>query len=213
MIIQRGLTFAFLIVMLLSGCTSESTQTLPDGKAAPAKITLTPADPFEGEAAKLKPFLGNMTGSFTLRYEGKKPHASLDIDIWKHGKKVKSVGGIGDLFFTPNQEERKEIEVIISIDTTGSINEQGNMKQIKVGIAHESGTSLYTLFTTPSKKKEMLGSALMSYSSPKSFLAKDTIPVWGMQMTSSNRIITLDLSPESLSKIEEAILFTLRFEE
>lgn len=111
--IQRGLTYVLLIVLLLTGCTIESTQTLPDGKSAPAEITLTPADPFEGEAAKLKPFLGNMTGSFTLHYEGKKPHASLDIEIWKHGKKVETVGGVGDLFFTPNKEERKEIELII----------------------------------------------------------------------------------------------------
>ncbi|NEZ41256.1 hypothetical protein [Paenibacillus alvei] len=209
---QRGLTYVLLIVLLLSGCAVESTETLPDGKSAPAKITLTPADPFEGEAAKLKPFLGNMTGAFTLRYEGKKPHANLDIEIWKHGKKVETVGGVGDLFLTPNQEEHKEIELIISIDTPDSINEQGNMKQIKVAVAHESGTNLYTVFTNPSKKKEV-GSTLMSYSNPESFLAKDSIPVWGMQMTSSHKIITSVLSPESLSNIEEAILFTLRFED
>ena len=206
--LHRVSAFVFILLSLVTGCISCSS--VPERINAPPTITLTPIDPFQGEAAKLKPFLGNMTGAFTLRYEGTKPKANLDIEIWNYGKKVKSVGGLGDIFFTPNKEERKEIELIISIDTVAVIG-QDNMNHIKIGIVHESGTTLYGL--SPPTDQKMMGRGIISYHEPQFFIAKGTVRVWGMQMTSANRMITADFSQESLSKVEQAILFTLRFDD
>lgn len=206
--LHRVSAFVFILLSLVTGCISGSS--VPERINTPLTITLTPIDPFQGEAAKLKPFLGNMTGAFTLRYEGTEPKANLDIEIWNYGKKVKFIGGVGDLFFTPNKEERKEIELIISIDTVAVIG-QDNMNHMKIGIVHESGTGLYG-FSTPTDQK-MMGRGIISYYEPQSFIAQGTVRVWGMQMTSANRMITADFSQESLSKVEQAILFTLRFDD
>ena len=206
----RVSAFVFFILSLITGCIPRSS--VPELINTPATITLTPTDPFQGEAAKLKPFLGNMTGAFTLRYDssGKKTQANLDIEIWEYGKKVKSVGGLVDIFFTPNKEERKEIELIISIDTVAGLG-QDNMNHIKIGIVQESGTTLYGL--SPPTDHKMMGRGIISYHEPQSFIAQGTVRVWGMQMTSTNRMITADFSQESLSKVEQAILFTLRFDD
>ena len=205
--LHRVSAFVFIILSLVTGCIPGSS--VPERNNS-STITLTPIDPFQGEAAKLKPFLGNMTGAFTLRYEGTKPKANLDIEIWSYGKKIKSVGGIGDIFFTPNKEEHKEIELIISFDTVAVLG-QDNMNHIKIGIVHESGTTLYG-FSPPTDHK-VTGRGIISYHEPQSFIAKGTVRVWGMQMTSGNRMITADFSRESLSKIEQAILFTLRIDD
>lgn len=90
---------------------------MPEQSKGPAEITLTPVDLFKGDGAKLQPFLGAMSGAFKLSYEGNKPNASLDLDIWKNGKKVGSFGSIDDLFFSSDDPESHEVEVIISIET------------------------------------------------------------------------------------------------
>jgi|GEM_PF-6913155 len=61
------------------------------------------------------------------------------------------------------------------------------------------------------KKYTSLG--LLSEFEPRTFHKDDAVPVWGMQATSTNTIQTADLSPESLSRLEAAILFTLRIED
>ncbi|WP_413033396.1 hypothetical protein [Paenibacillus xylanilyticus] len=67
-----------------------------------------------------------MSGAFKLAYEGSKPYARLDMDIWENGKKVDSAGSIGDLFFSlEGQEKSNEIDLIISIDSV-STEEQKN---------------------------------------------------------------------------------------
>ncbi|WP_314587680.1 hypothetical protein [Paenibacillus terrigena] len=198
---MRYISCVLIIMILLTGCASDS------GKNGPTTITLTPVDMFSGNAAKLKPFLGTMSGAFKLRYEGKRPNASLDIDLWKDGKKAASSGSIGDLFFSPNEEDN-EMEVMISMDTDYYASE-GQEKMIKVKVA--TGSSLMT-FTIPwDKKHTALG--LLSEHELRTFHKDDAVPVWGMQATSTNTIQTADLSPESLRRLEAAILFTLRIED
>lgn len=58
--LHRVSAFVFIILSLVTGCIMGSS--VPERINTPATITLTPTDPFQGEAAKLKPFLGNMTG-------------------------------------------------------------------------------------------------------------------------------------------------------
>ncbi|MFD0620848.1 hypothetical protein ACFQZR_25760 [Paenibacillus sp. GCM10027629] len=202
---MRYISCVLIIIFILTGCASDS------GKNGPTTITLTPVDMFSGNAAKLKPFLGTMSGAFKLRYEGKRPNASLDIDLWKNGKKTASSGSIGDLFFSPNEEDN-EMEVMISMDTDYYASEgQEKMIKVKVGITHATGSSLMT-FTIPwDKKYTALG--LLSEFEPRTFHKDDAVPVWGMQATSTNTIRTADLSTESLSRLEAAILFTLRIED
>jgi hypothetical protein len=200
-----------ILLLTLTGCTgSGSEKSDNDIKDEPTKITLTPVDLFEGDGAKFELFLGPMSGAFKLRYEGKKPNAILDIDLWQNGKKVDSYGSIGDLFFSSNDQEKHEVEIIISIDTP-SIEGQNNHNVIKVGTIYDTGSSLSTV-TRPSDKK-MTGRGLIQNNKPLTFTTEDSVHVWGMHATSTNMMYTADFSPESLSRLEQAIIFTLRFEE
>ncbi|MBO7744510.1 hypothetical protein I8J29_09905 [Paenibacillus sp. MWE-103] len=175
-------------------------------------MTLTPVDAFEGDAAKLKLFLGPMTGAFTLGYTGSKPKADLDIDIWKNGRKADSAGSIEDVFYNPNPEKRKEAELIISVTTDTAPGDGRNMfGTIKICTIHDSGSSLAT-FTIPWEEK-LTARGLMQGAGTSSFTDDQPVYVFGMQATSTNIIRTADLSPESLRNTEWALVFTLRFEE
>lgn len=207
---MRLIACVLILCLSLTGCVAESEKLDPQSKEEPAEITLTPVDLFKGDGAKFKHFLGAMSGSFRLRYEGKKPNANLDIDIWQNGKKVASSGSIGDLFYSSDDRARQEIEIIISIDTDYS-ESQDNFMKIKVGSIDDSGSSLST-FTIPwDKKFTTLGS--ISNNEPRKFSTDESVHVWGMQATSTNSMITADLSPESLSRLERAIIFMLRFKD
>jgi hypothetical protein len=137
--------FISMLAFLTSGCTQLFESETSEQSKGPTEITLTPNDLFKGDGAKFKHFLGSMSGAFKLRYEGNKPNANLDIDIWQNGKKVASSGSIGDLFFS--SEESREIEVIISIVTI-SIEGYDEFNTIKVGTIHDTGSRLGT-FTIP----------------------------------------------------------------
>ncbi|WP_054957227.1 hypothetical protein [Paenibacillus dakarensis] len=96
---------------------------------------------------------------------------------------------------------------ILSIDTISIEGQENNLNKIKVS----KGSGLYT-FPIPWDKR--LGAkGLMQYQEPITFTTEEPVHIWGMQSTSTDRIYTLDFSPESLSKIEQAIIFTLRFED
>ncbi len=209
---DSSIQIACVLILLLSltGCVAEREKPVPESKDKPPEVTLTPVDLFKGDGAKFQPFLGAMSGAFKLRYEGNKPNANLDIDIWKNGKKVASSGSIGDLFFGSDDRASHEVEVNISIDTV-SIEGQDNFNKSKVDTIHDSGSSLVT-FTTP-WDKELTARSLIYNNEPRTFIAEKSVYVWGMQATSTNEIRTADLSLESLSRLERAIIFTLRFED
>jgi len=207
----RSILILVLLITGCVGCAADAGKTVPPGKNDLTTITFTPVDVFSGSAAKFKPFLGNMSGAFTLRYEGKRPKASLDIELWKDGKKAASSGSIGDLFFSPDDKDN-EMEIIISMDTDYYASEgQEKMIKVKVGSIYATGSNLMT-FTIPWDKK-YTAMGLLSGHEQHTFHEGDSVPVWGMQATSTNSIRTADLSPESLSRLEAAILFTLRVED
>ncbi|KKO55424.1 hypothetical protein [Paenibacillus sp. DMB20] len=201
-----------IVLFILTGCFSERKEMIsPGNNPKSAKIKLTPVDLFQGEAAKFKLFLGAMSGAFKLEYEGSKPNASLDIDIWKNGQKVDSAGSIGDLFYSSDeQKSSNEVEVVISVETV-SIEGQNEFSMIKVSTVDHSGSSLST-FTIPWDKK-LTARGLIQDTGPHSFTTDQPVHVFGMQATSSNEIYTADLSPESLSRTEWALVFTLRFDD
>jgi hypothetical protein len=200
-----------MLTLLTSGCTqlSGSEPLEPEQRKGPAEVTLTPVDLFKGDGAKFKPFLGAMSGAFKLRYEGNKPNAKLDIDIWQNGKKVASSGSIGDLFLGSDVRESHEVEVIISMDVF-AVQGQEEFNTIKVSTIHDSGSSTATFIMPWDKRLTTRG--LIYNNEPHTFIADDSVYVWGMQATSTNVMNTADLSPESLSKLEWALIFTLHFE-
>lgn len=195
-----------MLLLWASGCAPlfKSKTPEPDASDEPTKITLTPVDLFKGDAAKFRPFLGMMSGGFQLRYEGKKPNAKLDIDIWENGKKTASYGSIGDLFHTGDRESR-EIEVIVSIETISN-GEQDEFYNLKVGTVRDSGTSLAS-FTLP-RNKSLAAQGIIQHHQPLEFTAGKPVHVWGMQATRSNEIHTADFSQESLSNLEWSLIIT-----
>lgn len=211
---MRILSILILVVLILTGCSTNSDQTFPDNnkKSEAAELTLTPVDMFEGEAAKFKPFLGAMSGAFKLAYKGSRPNAWLDIDIWKEGKKVKdSTGSVGDLFFSSGEEKSSgEVEIMISVESI-SAEEKESSRLIKVNLVHDSGTSLSTLTIPWDPKLSMQG--LIQNSEAQTFTASEPVHVFAVQAASVNQMSTADLTNESLSKTEYALVFTLRFED
>lgn len=208
---MRIIASILIMLFFLTGCSAESTETPSGNKPDPVTMKLTPVELFKGDTAKFKLFLGSMSGAFKLTYEGKKPNASLDIDIWKDGRKADSLGSIGDLFYsTEESKSGHEVEVIISIDTV-SLEGKDDYSTVKVCTVDQQGSSLST-FTIP-WEKGLKGRGLIESAEPLSFTADRPVHVFGMQATSSNEIIMADLSPESLSQTEWALVFTLQFEE
>ena len=217
MIVRKFITFGIIVVISIlalstSGCTQwfDSESSDSQQRIRPTEITLTPVDPFKGDGAKFKPFLGAMSGAFKLRYEGNKPKINLDIDLWENGKKVASSGSIGDLFFSSDDRESHEVEVIISIDPVSN-GGQDQLNTIKVATIQDSGSGLVT-FNIPSDKK-LAARGLISNNKPRTFNTDESVHVWGMHATSTNEIRTADFSQESLARIEWALIFTLRFED
>lgn len=204
--------FVSLLALLSSGCSllfeAETLETEKNNGSA--VITQTSVELFKGDGAKFQPFLGPMSGAFKLSYEGNKPNAIMDIDIWQNGKKVASAGSIGDLFFHSDAKMSREVEVIISIDTF-FIEGQDTFNTIKVSTKNDSGSSTAT-FTIPWDKK-LTARGLIYHSESRTFTADEPVYLWGMQATSNNVISAADLSPESLSGLERALIFTLRFED
>lgn len=206
---MRLIVVIAILLLTLTGCAG-SEKSDNDNKEEPTTITLTPVELFEGDGAKFKLFMGAMSGAFKLRYEGSKPNVNLDIDHWQNGKKVDSYGSIMDLFLSSNDQEKHEVEVIISIDST-SIVGQNDYNRIKVGIIDDSGSSVST-FTNPMDNK-LTTRGLIQNHELRTFTTEDSVYVFGMQATSNNYMYTADFSPESLSRLEHAIIFTLRFED
>ncbi|MWC29383.1 hypothetical protein [Paenibacillus sp. MMS18-CY102] len=173
-------------------------------------VTITPIDLFKGGGKKFQPFLGPMSGAFKLRYEGTKQHASLDIEIWKNGKKTGSAGSLTDLFFKANDQSQHEIEFIISAETIANMhNTHEQFTTIKISSIRDEGSALYT-FTTPRDEK-LTSSGLILNTSPQRFADDAPVYVMGVHATSTGMIPTADFSPESLSQLEYALLFTLHF--
>lgn len=212
---MQKLILIMILLLSLTGCMSDSEaeDISHEIKNGSDQITLTPLDLFEGENAKFEPFLGAMSGSFKLRYEGITPNAKLEVELWEHGKKVSSLGSVNDIFSSSNHEAdqaNQEVEVILSLDNT-SINETTNLSQIKVGISKENGTSLTTFSTQ--QDKSITARIVTEYDEPQTFNRQEPIYLWGIKGTRSNSIFSSNPSPESLSELEQAIIFTLYVED
>ena len=208
----RACACVMILILVLSGCFSDIEANEPSGQPEPPRITLTPVDLFEGDSAKFMPFLGSMTGSFKLTYEGDKPKARMDIDIWENGRKVDSAGSVYDLFSGQDETVRDQgIEIIISIETHQSMDGKDAFNTIKVAVADKAGSGLYPVQKPWDTK--LLAKGLVHDTKPRSFKADQPVHVFAMHATSTNSIHTADLSPESLGETEAALVFTLHFEE
>lgn len=117
---------------------------------------------------------------------------------------------LSGLSYYEDVKESREVEVIISIDTV-SIEGQDEFNTIEVGTIHESG-STHATFTIP-WNKQLTTRGLIYNNEPRTFIADESVYLWGMQATSTNVIHTAELLPESLSRLEWALIFTLRFED
>ncbi len=191
-----------LIMFFMTGCVQNDEQT--DAKTI---ITVKPVDLYKGESAKFKPFMGTMSGAIKLGYMGKKPNASLDLEIWQKGKPAESVGSIGDLYFSSEDADKnREIEVIIALED----DVDGQKMRVKLGTFYDSGNSVST-FTIPLEIK-LMARGVLNDSEPRSFASEDNAadPVWAMYATSSNVIRTADLTLEALKEQEWALVVLYR---
>ncbi|CAM3485727.1 hypothetical protein PALU110988_25060 [Paenibacillus lupini] len=216
----------FIILLVISGCTNESNQTVTNNKPGTSeenkvtedttkvkenKITLTPVDVFSGDAAIFKPFLGTMSGAFKLSYEGSEPNVWLDLDVWENGKKVATKGSIGQLLYSSEENPSSgEVEVIMSVDTV-PIEGNDEIRLIKVNVVHDKGNSSLATTTIPWDSKLTL-QGLLQHNEKKSFTAVETVYAFGVQASSANSMSTAELTSESLSKTEWALVFTLRYQ-
>jgi hypothetical protein len=211
---MRLTMWLFIILLVISGCTNRSNQTVTNNKPETSeenKITLTPVDVFAGDAAKFKPFLGSMSGAFKLSYEGSQPNVWLDLDVWENGKKVATKGSIGQLFYSSEENPSSgEVEVIMSFETV-PIEGNDEIRLIKVNVVHDKGNSSLATTTIPwNNKLTMQG--LLQHNGKQSFTADEPVYAFGVQASSANSMSTAELTSESLSKTEWALVFTLRYQ-
>ncbi|WP_276354660.1 hypothetical protein [Cohnella caldifontis] len=202
---KRGKRAAALLVVapaLLSwGCSRQEESESPKSGA----ITVTPIDLSEPEYAEAKTFLGSVSGAVRLRYEGDKPKASLELDIWQNGDIAGTGGSIADLFSDAGDD--REIELILS---TESVQSEGSdpILQVKTAAFKGNGYSTYTMSLPWDPKRNLRGS--IEHAEAKTFGANEPAPIWGMQAAGSNGMETADFSQESLSRVEWGLIFTLR---
>ncbi|MHA6485196.1 hypothetical protein ACX1C1_25225 [Paenibacillus sp. strain BS8-2] len=205
---MRNVSIILLIAVMLavSGCTAESNVRNDTDTA----ITLTPIPLFEGDAAKYKPFLGAMSGSFKLKYQGTRT-IDLDLEIWENGRKTGSAGSLGSIFEQYSERNTDEIEFIISIENlpVTDDNAEQQASSIKIADIRPAGNTSYGF--TVSRDIALSAQGLIGYQDPITFEDDASAYVWGWHTTSTNSIHTLDFSPESLAKIEWALLFKLKY--
>ncbi|MCM3127950.1 hypothetical protein ACFQ3J_15055 [Paenibacillus provencensis] len=208
---MRFQLWILICILILTGCIHEKDEPVPVPEIPnTTSIHLTPIDLSQGEVSKLRPFLGTMSGAFKLEYEGAKPKARLDIDIWEKGQKVETRGSVIDLYSSTDEESTNETEVIISIETV-RLEEDKETAVIKVNNARGSRSSLSTF--TLELDTNLATKGLVEHTEPQSYAVDQPIYVFAMQATSTNQIYIMDLTQESLSETEWALVFTLRFDD
>lgn len=211
---RNGLLTVILLIaaLLAGGCSDTDTDEAEADRNGEGRtmVTMTPVELFEGDSKKFEPFLGAMSRSYKLRYEGDKPNAHLELAVWKNGKRD-PLGSVGDLFFSADGEGSREIEVLISEPTASTGNDESPMMTVKAGVFHDSGSGV-TTFTIPEDMRKTRG-LLALPNQASTFPAEGTVYLWGMHATSSNAIRTSELSPESVEKLEWALVAAVRFED
>jgi len=206
---MRIITYVIILLLTFTGCSSD-TQNSVLNIDEPANITLTPVDLFKGEAKKFRPFVGTMSGAIKLRYDGNKPNAYLSADIWKEGKKVSSACNMGDIFSNIGKSSKYETEVIMSINKI-STEDQEDLNEITISLYDDSGSS--TITCKVPWDKTLTAHGHIAINEPVTFIAEDSVPIWGMKATSTNEMFSGDFSLQSLSRLEQAIILTLYFDE
>lgn len=200
---QRLIGLIIVMVLLLIGCSNtENKQN---------EIIITPIQLFEGEEIKYKPFVGDMSGAFKLAYNGEKPNISLSVDVWGNGKRVKTIGGVYDLFFASVNHTVNEFEIIVSMNLNAIEDQEDGVMEVKINNRSEKGYTFVT-FSAP-WKKELNARSLITHNEEISITDKQPIHVLGLQATSTNQLRTADFSSESLERLEHAIIITINFDE
>ena len=215
-----------LFVWLISGCTPAdvtpppadetlppATETQPPRQNEPGTVTLTPVDLFEGDKAKFQLFLGNLAGAFKLRYDGQKTNVRLVVENWENGKYRSQAFSVDDLFqVRDNRHDLREIEVIVTFETSYRDEGRKTVHTVKVGSVRENGTTVSS-FSYEEGLEDLKGFSPISYNEPQTFAAKGAVPVYGIQGTRSDMIRTVSLTPEDLSQLEWGLILFLHFDE
>lgn len=200
---MRSAISILIILILLVGCSAIETNSKHG-------VTVTSLELFHGKEERFKPFLGNMSGAFQLKYSGEIPNVTLELEIWEKGQKTGTLGAIHDLFFSEEDKQRKELEVMISNELI-NIKDHVPILLTKISFITESGNNYMTL-TNEWDEKWNVRSLIHTYEKQMITLG-ESAPVFGIQTTSSNKLYTSEFSAESLNRIEYALIFTLHVEE
>lgn len=200
---MRSTISILITLLLLVGCSAIETNQKHG-------VTVTSMELFHGKEERFKPFLGNMSGAFQLKYSGEIPNVTLELEIWEKGKKTGTLGSIHDLFLSEEDKQRKEIEVIINNELI-TIKDHAPIMLTKIGFTTELGSSFMSFSNEWDEKWK--GRSLISTYEKQMITVGESAPVFGIQTTSSNKLYTSDFSAESLNRIEYALVFTLHVEE
>jgi len=89
---KRICVFSLLVLVLslsVVGC-SKATGIKEDNMPANGIIRISPSSLFEGDAKKLEPHLGLLSGCVKVKYSGPKKYINTAYEIWEDGKMKKS---------------------------------------------------------------------------------------------------------------------------
>jgi hypothetical protein len=197
------LCLVFGMAIVLCACGIQET-------VKPATLRVEPVDLFAGDAKKFQPFLGEMSGSVKLKYDGEKKVLRATAEIWENGRKTKELGSIGSSILNTDENSKKfEGEFIVSLKNQQSDAQSGSEARTSytatVSFYQYDGSSSTVTFQVDAPTKH---TSKMEVRLDKPLEAAETeqVAVWGMQATDENVMRTIDFTPESLKNAKWVIV-------
>ncbi len=127
---MKKICYFILILLFVSvGCTNKNDVTENYVRVIPSKL-------FEGDAKKLEPHLGMITGCVKIKYQGDKESIGLKYEIWENGKIKESLDGMSK----PIDENVFDGEISISLKDIIDIDlEKSDFMIMRIFISDDNG--------------------------------------------------------------------------
>jgi len=192
------------LVLTAAACSNTGEEPLVE-PASDHEVRITPVALFEGEEQKYQPFLGYMTGAVKIDYSGHNTVLELKQEVWRNGVKEEEVGGSAIFFDEEEMKDGYHGEIIINMKERS---QKGKKPELDVTVSMVGqSTSAYAIPWDP----KLTGKSIIAHNEPNNYPVGQAVPVWGIQATSTGMLHMVDFTPESLSRTEYALIYTVEF--
>ncbi|UFJ39122.1 hypothetical protein LOK74_13680 [Brevibacillus humidisoli] len=170
-------------------------------------LYVTPVDLFTGEAARLKPFLGE-AGAVKLAYTGNKRMIKCSLEVWENGQMVQTISSMSSAM---NQKEDSDVysfdgELIITIDEVKT-DEKPAPYAVKYAFVDEQGYSMGE--GEIPFEKEFSSRGGISQQEPMQIPEDGKAIIWGIQATDKRSMTFYNSAEETVKQAEWAFVATV----